>query len=52
MDLALFDFDGTITTHDTFRPFLSFAGGRARLALGTALLGPMVVGYELGWVHA
>jgi phosphatidylglycerophosphatase C len=52
MDLALFDFDGTITTHDTFRPFLSFAGGRARMALGTALLGPMVVGYELGWIHA
>jgi phosphatidylglycerophosphatase C len=52
MDLALFDFDGTITTQDTFRPFLSFAGGRARLVLGTALLGPMVVGYELGWVHA
>jgi len=52
MDLALFDFDGTITTRDTFRPFLSFAGGRARLALGTALLGPMVVGYELGWIHA
>jgi len=52
MDLALFDFDGTITTRDTFRPFLSFAGGRARMALGTALLGPMVVGYELGWIHA
>jgi HAD superfamily hydrolase (TIGR01490 family) len=52
MDLALFDFDGTITTGDTFRPFLSFAGGRARMALGLTLLGPMVVGYELGWVHA
>jgi HAD superfamily hydrolase (TIGR01490 family) len=52
MDLALFDFDGTITTRDTFRPFMAFAGGRARMALGTVLLGPMVVGYELGWVHA
>jgi phosphatidylglycerophosphatase C len=52
MDLALFDFDGTITTHDTFRPFLSFASSRARMALGTALLGPMVVGYEIGWIRA
>jgi len=52
MNLALFDFDGTITLGDTFRPFMSFAGGRARMALGTALLGPLVIGYELGWVHA
>jgi phosphatidylglycerophosphatase C len=52
MDLALFDFDGTITTGDTFRPFVSLAGGRTRLALGTALLGPMIIGYELGWVRA
>lgn len=52
MDLALFDFDGTITTRDTFRPFLSFAGSRRRLVLGTALLSPMVLAYELGWVRA
>jgi len=52
MDLALFDFDGTITRRDTFRPFMAVAGGRTRMALGTVLLAPMVVGYELGWVHA
>jgi HAD superfamily hydrolase (TIGR01490 family) len=52
MDLALFDFDGTITTRDTFRPFLSFASSRTRVVVGTALLGPMVVGYELGWIPA
>jgi len=52
MDLALFDFDGTITTSDSFRPFLSFAASRARVALGTALLAPMIIGYELGWVRA
>jgi hypothetical protein len=30
MDLALFDFDGTITTGDTFTPFLRFAIPRRR----------------------
>ncbi len=51
MDLALFDFDGTITTRDSFRPFLSFASSRARVVFGTALLSPMMVGYELGWIR-
>ena len=29
MKLALFDFDGTITTHDSFRDFLIFISGKA-----------------------
>ena len=48
MDLALFDFDGTITHSDSFRPFLYFASGRRRRLLGTLLLGPLVLLYELG----
>lgn len=52
MNLALFDFDGTITTADTFTPFVRFAAGRIRAITGTALLAPMILGYELGLVPA
>jgi len=50
MNLALFDFDGTITTQEMFRPFIEFAASPRRLAWGGALLAPMVVGYKLGWL--
>ncbi|EGV33163.1 HAD-superfamily subfamily IB hydrolase, TIGR01490 [Thiorhodococcus drewsii AZ1] len=36
--VAAFDFDGTITTRDTFVPFLSLAFGRRRVALAFAVL--------------
>lgn len=49
MNLALFDFDGTITFGDNFKPFLFFAAPR-RVALGTVLLAPLVAGYRAGWV--
>lgn len=52
MNLALFDFDGTITVRETFRDFLEFSAPRSRLAVGQVLLGPMVAGYKLGWVSA
>jgi HAD superfamily hydrolase (TIGR01490 family) len=52
MDLALFDFDGTITDGDTFRPFIRLAVPRPRAMAGALLLSPMIVGYELGWVRA
>lgn len=52
MNLALFDFDGTITFKDTFTPFIYFATSRTRIALGTARLGPMILGYKLGLIAA
>jgi phosphatidylglycerophosphatase C len=52
MNLALFDFDGTITSADSFTPFVRFAAGRTRTIVGTALLAPMILGYELGLVPA
>lgn len=52
MNLALFDFDGTVTFEDTFTPFIYFASSRARIALGTVLLGPMILGYKLGLIAA
>jgi phosphatidylglycerophosphatase C len=52
VNLALFDFDGTITSTDSFTPFLRFAASRPRLAFGTALLGPMIAAYRAGLIHA
>lgn len=51
MNLALFDFDGTITFEDSFAPFLYFAAP-GRVALGTALLSPLLAAYRLGCVPA
>ncbi|GLR00027.1 HAD family hydrolase [Dyella mobilis] len=50
MNLALFDFDGTITHKAMFADFIRFAVPRRRRILGTPLFAPMVVGYKLGLV--
>ena len=50
MDLALFDFDGTITTVETFPIFMRRAVPRARLAIGACVLAPWLVGYRSGAV--
>jgi len=52
MALALFDFDGTLTTRDTFRPFLRFAIPAPRMFAGGLALSPMLVGHQLGWVSS
>jgi HAD superfamily hydrolase (TIGR01490 family) len=49
-NLALFDFDGTITSKDTFTAFVHFAMGSARLLIGKIVLGPLLVGYRSGVV--
>ena len=51
MNLALFDFDGTITDREMFAPYLVQAATPRRLALGKVLLAPLVVGYKLGWLN-
>jgi len=51
-NLALFDFDGTITTSDTFAPFLFYAAEPARIIIGRLVLSPLIVGYKLGLVSA
>ncbi|MEI2454915.1 HAD family hydrolase [Lysobacter firmicutimachus] len=48
MDLALFDFDGTITYDETFPGFVRATVGRRRLALGQVLMAPYGIGYKLG----
>ena len=49
-DLALFDFDGTLTTRETFPDFMRYAVARPRLIVGRVLLAPVVFGYRRGWV--
>ena len=45
--LALFDFDGTITTEDSLIQFIRFAKGNISYILGMLLLSPMLVLYKL-----
>ena len=51
-NLALFDFDGTITWSDTWTPFMRAVIRPRRLAVGRVALSPVVVGYRLGVVSA
>ena len=50
MDIALFDFDGTITDREMFVAFLGHAAEPRRIALGKTLLAPLAIGYKLGLV--
>ncbi|HET7218768.1 MAG TPA: HAD family hydrolase [Vicinamibacterales bacterium] len=52
MNLALFDFDGTITRSDTWTPFLRYSATRPRLVAASVLFAPLAVGYKLGWIAA
>ena len=52
MNLALFDFDGTITASDTFTPFLRFAVRRRRVLAGAVLLAPLSIAYHCRMVPA
>jgi HAD superfamily hydrolase (TIGR01490 family) len=52
VNLALFDFDGTITTKGTYVEFIRFAVSRPRQLLGTLLLSPLIAAYRMGWVSA
>jgi phosphatidylglycerophosphatase C len=51
-NLALFDFDGTITSRDTFTPFVFHAVAPARLATGKLVLSPLIAAYKLGFLSA
>lgn len=52
MNLALFDFDGTITNQDAFTEFLYFATPKSRLIIGGIIASPVVALYKLGWLPA
>ncbi len=50
VSLALFDFDGTITTGDSFTAMLRHEKGDWRVMLGILSWSPWLVGYALGFV--
>ena len=50
MNLALFDFDGTITTKETWPLFMRSAIPLRRQVVGLLPLAPWLVGYKLGLV--
>jgi HAD superfamily hydrolase (TIGR01490 family) len=50
--LALFDFDGTLTSTDTWTPFMKAALSTWRLAASRVLLTPVAVGHRLGAISA
>lgn len=47
MELALFDFDGTISKRDSFIDFIIFAVGLSRFIISSIFLSPVVVFYKL-----
>jgi HAD superfamily phosphoserine phosphatase-like hydrolase len=47
MNIAFFDFDGTITFSDTFASFVDYSSSRRRVLCGTLLLSPLILGYRL-----
>jgi phosphatidylglycerophosphatase C len=52
LNLALFDFDGTLTNGDTYSPFVRLAASPTRLLLGTLLIGPVILAYRRGVLPA
>ncbi|NRA68776.1 MAG: HAD family hydrolase [Pseudobacteriovorax sp.] len=50
MDLALFDFDGTLTHDEAFSRFIKASMTPARILKGYLSLGPMILGYKMGRV--
>lgn len=48
--LALFDFDGTITTREMLPDFFRLAIPKRRVQFGGVLLAPLIIGYKLGAV--
>ncbi|WP_298444357.1 HAD-IB family hydrolase [uncultured Ferrimonas sp.] len=51
-NLALFDFDGTLTDNDNFSAFLWYATPWWRLLLASPLLLPLKWGWQRGWLSS
>jgi HAD superfamily hydrolase (TIGR01490 family) len=52
MNLALFDFDGTITASDTWTPFMRLAVRPSRMRVAAVVLSPVIVGCKLGLISS
>ncbi len=49
-NLALFDFDGTITTRDAYSIFMGLVMPRWRLGLALIFIWPLIIAYRVGWL--
>jgi phosphatidylglycerophosphatase C len=47
MNIAFFDFDGTITSRDSFPDFIIYATGYMNFLVGLMILSPILLGYKL-----
>ena len=50
MKIAAFDFDGTLTTKDTFLEFIKHSHGKAKFWLGFLLLSPVMALFKAGLI--
>lgn len=51
MRLALFDFDGTLTTRDSLMPFLRHVVGTPAFIAGLGAMSPVLAAYAFGWMR-
>lgn len=51
-NIALFDFDGTITTKDTMFEFIRFVAGPVRFVTGMLFVSPVLVSVKAGLISA
>lgn len=52
MNLALFDFDGTLTVNDNYTAFIRFTRSRAKFFFTMILLLPVILGYKAGLISS
>jgi HAD superfamily hydrolase (TIGR01490 family) len=52
VNLALFDFDGTITTQDAYTRFVFYSASKPRIVLGFMLIWPVILFYKIGLLPA
>ena len=50
MKLALFDFDGTLTSEDSYTAFLYYCSSKLRICLTIIFIWPVILGYKLGLI--
>ncbi len=50
MNLALFDFDMTITNQDTFIGFIRYAVGRKKFMIGMLLISPLLLAHKFKFI--
>ena len=51
MNLALFDFDGTLTSKDSLPDFIQYAVGKPTYYFGLLLLSPVLFSYLIGIIR-